>query len=142
MEKLKIFVNDILYVSKKTGTNNKKLLILTSVLLSNLTAAADIGIIVLFTKFFTDGTTYGDRFENFLELLFSIELFLPFLIIMRFIFVYFQNYILKILELRVQKNLKTYLLSEDMEISNDERKLIFQLRTSMHFKIESHFRQV
>ena len=118
MEKLKIFVNDILYVSKKTGTNNKKLLILTSVLLSNLTAAADIGIIVLFTKFFTDGTTYGDRFENFLELLFSIELFLPFLIIMRFIFVYFQNYILKILELRVQKNLKTYLLSEVFDKSN------------------------
>ena len=52
MEKLRIFVNDILYVSKKTGTNNKKLLILTSVLLSNLTAAADIGIIVLFTRFF------------------------------------------------------------------------------------------
>ena len=94
MGKLKIFVNDILYVSKKTGTNNKKLLILTSVLLSNLTAAADIGIIVLFTRFFADGTTYGARFEDFLELLFSIKLFLPLLIIMRFIFVYFQNYIL------------------------------------------------
>tara|TARA_B100001564_G_scaffold359941_1_gene384008 strand:- start:2687 stop:4306 length:1620 start_codon:yes stop_codon:yes gene_type:complete len=116
--KLKIFVNDILYVSKKTGTNNKKLLILTSVLLSNLTAAADIGIIVLFTRFFADGTTYGARFEDFLELLFSIKLFLPLLIIMRFIFVYFQNYILKILELRVQKNLKTYLLSEVFDKSN------------------------
>ncbi len=118
MGKLKIFVNDILYVSKKTGTNNKKLLILTSVLLSNLTAAADIGIIVLFTRFFADGTTYGARFEDFLELLFSIKLFLPLLIIMRFIFVYFQNYILKILELRVQKNLKTYLLSEVFDKSN------------------------
>ena len=118
MGKLKIFVNDILYVSKKTGTNNKKLLILTSVLLSNLTAAADIGIIVLFTRFFADGTTYGARFEDFLELLFSIKLFLPLLIIMRFIFVYFQNYILKILELRVQKNIKTYLLSEVFDKSN------------------------
>ena len=29
-----------------------------------------------------------------------------------------------------------------MEISNDERKLIFQLQTSMHFKIESHFRRM
>ena len=118
MGKLKIFVNDILYVSKKTATNNKKLLILTSVLLSNLTAAADIGIIVLFTRFFTDGTTYGDRFEDFLEILFSIKFFLPLLIVMRFIFVYFQNYILKILELRVQKNLKTYLLSEVFDKSN------------------------
>ena len=118
MGKLKIFVNDILYVSKKTATNNKKLLILTSVLLSNLTAAADIGIIVLFTRFFTDGTTYGDRFEDFLEIFFSIKFFLPLLIVMRFIFVYFQNYILKILELRVQKNLKTYLLSEVFDKSN------------------------
>ena len=118
MRKLKIFVNDILYVSKKTGTNNKKLLILASVLLSNLTAAADIGIIVLFTRFFTDGTTYGAGFEDFLDLLFSFKLFLPLLIIMRFIFVYFQNYILKILELRVQKNLKTYLLSEVFDKSN------------------------
>lgn len=118
MRKLKIFVKDIIYVSKKTGTNNKKLLILASVLLSNLTAAADIGIIVLFTRFFADGSTYGAGFEDFLDLLFSIKLFLPLLIIMRFIFVYFQNYILKILELRVQKNLKTYLLSEVFDKSN------------------------
>tara|TARA_B100001564_G_C20664743_1_gene683218 strand:+ start:1533 stop:3170 length:1638 start_codon:yes stop_codon:yes gene_type:complete len=118
VEKLKIFVNDILYVSKKTSTNNKKLLILTSVLLSNLTAAADIGIIVLFTRFFTDGTTYGERFEELLEVLFSTKFFLPILIVLRFVFVYFQNYILKILELRVQKNLKRYLLSEVFDKSN------------------------
>ena len=29
-----------------------------------------------------------------------------------------------------------------MEITNDERKLIFQLRTSMHFKIKSHFKRM
>ena len=95
MEKLKIFVNDILYVSKKTSTNNKKLLILTSVLLSNLTAAADIGIIVLFTRFFTDGTTYGERFEELLEVLFSTKFFLPILIVLRFVFVYFQTKLLQ-----------------------------------------------
>ena len=118
MGSLKIFVNDILYVSKKTGTNNKKLLILASVILSNFTAAADIGIIVLFTRFFTNGSIYGETFEDILELLSSTNFFLPFLIILRFIFVYFQNYILKILELKVQKNLKTYLLSEVFDKSN------------------------
>ena len=87
MEKLRIFVNDILYVSKKTGTNNKKLLILTSVLLSNLTAAADIGIIVLFTRFFSDGTTYGERFEEIIDILLSTKFFLPILIIFYLIFV-------------------------------------------------------
>ena len=29
-----------------------------------------------------------------------------------------------------------------MEITNDERKSIFQLQTSMHFKIKSHFRRM
>jgi ABC-type multidrug transport system fused ATPase/permease subunit len=118
VRKLKIFINDILYVSKKTGTNNKKLLILASVLLSNLNAAADIGIIILFTKFFSDSATYGAIFEEVLDLFFSIKFFLPLLIVSRFVFVYFQNYILKILELRVQKNLKTYLLSEVFDKSN------------------------
>ena len=35
-----------------------------------------------------------------------------------------------------------YLRSEDMEINNQERKLIFQLRTKMHFNIKSHFRNM
>jgi hypothetical protein len=35
-----------------------------------------------------------------------------------------------------------YLISEDMDILNQERKYIFQLRTKMHFKIKSHFRHM
>lgn len=118
MIKLKFFINDILYVSKKTNTSNKKFLILASVFLSNLTAAADIGIIVLFTRFFTEGGSYSYKLEQILEVLFSANFFLPLLIVLRYIFVYFQNYILKILELKVQKNLKTYLLSEIFDKSN------------------------
>ena len=53
-----------------------------------------------------------------LSILLSTKFFLPILIIFRFIFVYFLNYILKLLELRVQKNLKTYLLSEVFDKSN------------------------
>ena len=116
-EKVKNICKRYFICFKKTGTNNKKLLIHIGFIIK-FNAAADIGIIVLFTRFFADGTTYGGGFEDFLDLLFSIKLFLPLLIIMRFIFVYFQNYILKLLELRVQKNLKTYLLSEVFDKSN------------------------
>ena len=39
-------------------------------------------------------------------------------------------------------DIKNYLRSEDIEITNQERKLIFQLRTKMCFKIKSHFRNM
>ena len=38
--------------------------------------------------------------------------------------------------------MQNYLQSEDMDITNDERKLIFQLRTTTSFKIKSHFRSM
>ena len=38
--------------------------------------------------------------------------------------------------------MQNYLRSEDMDITNHERKFIFQLRTSMNFKIKSHFRHM
>ena len=38
--------------------------------------------------------------------------------------------------------MQNYLSSQDIEITNHERKLIFQLRTSMNFKIKSHFRRM
>ena len=38
--------------------------------------------------------------------------------------------------------IQNYLSSEDIDITNHERKLIFQLRTSMNFKIKSHFRRM
>ena len=118
MRKFKIFISDILYVSKKSGTNNKKILILISVLLSNLTALADIAIIVLFSRFITNSSNVGDRFSFIIDLFVDIPVLLPLLIIFRYSFVYFQSYNLKILELRVQKNLKSYLLSEVFDKNN------------------------
>ena len=46
---LKEIVSDILYVSKITKTKNKKRTIIFSVLLTQLIAFADIGIILFFT---------------------------------------------------------------------------------------------
>ena len=34
-----------------------------------------------------------------------------------------------------QLEMQAYLKTEDSDINNDERKLLFQLRTDMHFKI-------
>ena len=38
--------------------------------------------------------------------------------------------------------MQNYLKSEDIDITNNERKLIFQFRTSMNFNIKSHFRHM
>ena len=38
--------------------------------------------------------------------------------------------------------MQNYLRCEDLDITNDERKLIFQLRTKMCFKVKSHFRSM
>ena len=42
----------------------------------------------------------------------------------------------------LKHEMQNYLKSEDMNIKNDERKLILQLRTKMNFKVKSHFRRM
>ena len=49
MSKFKNILKDILYVSRISKTENKKLLILTSVILTQVAAYTDIGIIVIFS---------------------------------------------------------------------------------------------
>ena len=51
--KFKQAFSDVLYVSKVTQTNKKKIIIIISVILSQVIAFADILIILLFTNLFT-----------------------------------------------------------------------------------------
>ncbi len=51
-KKLKLAVNDILVVSKLTQTKNKKFRIFLSVIISNISVASDIIIILFFADFF------------------------------------------------------------------------------------------
>ena len=47
------------------------------------------------------------------------------------------------MELSYEKlTIQNYLLSEDIDIYNEERKYIFQLRTKMCFRIKTHFRNM
>ena len=41
-----------------------------------------------------------------------------------------------------QLEMQNYLNSLDIDITNEERKIIFQLRNKMHFKIKTHFRNM
>ena len=47
------------------------------------------------------------------------------------------------MELSYQKlTMQNYLFTEDIDISNEERKFIFQMRTKMSFRIKTHFRNM
>ena len=104
---LKEVVSDILYVSKITKTKNKKRTIFFSVLLTQLIAFADIGIILFFTTIFSDLTVLPKELSYF-NFLFEIKILLPLIIAFRYYIQYLQSVVIKKLELAVQMNLKNY----------------------------------
>ena len=116
--KFKIFIKDTLYVSKVTKTSNKKVLILTAVVLSQLSAFTDILIILFFTYFITNTVSSSEFLINILLNIFSFPILLPVIIVLRYLFNYFQIMIIKKLELNVQKNLKVHLLKQVFEKRN------------------------
>ena len=118
MIKIKKIYKDVLYVSKITKTNNKKLIIITAVILSQLTAAADIGLILFFSSFITGDFNQGNIFTPIIEFVLENKILLPILVVFRFIFIYFQSVTIKNLELNVQENLKVHLLVEVFEKRN------------------------
>ena len=118
MNKIKKIISDTLYVSKLTKTNKKKLIIFIVVLLSQLTAATDILIIVLFSTFIAGIPYSNPLFVEILEFILQQKFLFPSLVLMRFAFIYMQQILLKNLELNIQRNLKVYLLREVFDKRN------------------------
>jgi len=117
VKNIKEIVSDILYVSKITKTNNKKITILFSVFLTQLIAFSDIGIILFFTTIFSDLNVLPEEL-NYFNFLFEIKILLPVIIAFRYYIQYLQSVVLKKLEQEVQMNLKNYILSQVFENRN------------------------
>lgn len=118
MSKFKNILHDILYVSKITGTKNKKILIFSSVALSQLTAFTDVAIISIFSLLVTDEKSGIYPIDIALTFIESNKYILIFLVILRFLFMYFQRIILMKIEINVIKNLKVYILKEIFDKKN------------------------
>lgn len=115
IENYKKIFNGILYVSKITKTNKKKIRILFSVLLANLSVYLDIGTIVILTSLLVGEV----KINNFLiEFFIQKPYLLPLIIFLRFIFNFIEKTNLKYLELEIHEKLRTYLLSEVFNKSN------------------------
>ena len=118
MKQLKKVINDVLYVSKITRTNNKKFLILFSVVLSQLSAFTDIFIIAIFSALIADQFTSIELFNQILDYFVNNKLYLIILVVFRFLFQYLQKTIIYKIELEVNKNLKIHILNEIFEKRN------------------------
>ncbi len=113
MSKLKLAVNDILVVSKLTKTKNKKLRILLSVIISNISVASDILIILFFADFFQNKSSFF-VIDFIKENLFI----LPFIVLLRFLCMYFEKINILGMQLEIDKNLKKYLINEVFDKGN------------------------
>ena len=86
MAKLKSILKDILYVSKVSKTKNKKLLILASVILTQVAAYTDIGIIVIFSAIIVEQYTGIKLLNDIIDIFVTNIYLLPLLVIFRFFF--------------------------------------------------------
>ncbi len=103
----------ILYVSKLTSVGKKKLRIFFSVVLSNLSVLFDILLIVSFSTLLTDKVSYDNPLIiEILNILTSSYIWLPVLVIMRFLFLFAEKINLESLILNVSENLKLYLMKQ------------------------------
>jgi len=115
IEKYKSIFKGVIYVSKITKTNNKKLRILFSVLLANLSVYIDIGTILILTSLLIGEISV----DNFLIDFFAENSYLlPIMIFFRFIFNFVEKTNLKNLELEIHEKLRSYLLREVFNKSN------------------------
>ena len=82
MKRFKKIATDVLYVSKITKTKNKKILILVSVILSQLTAFTDIALISIFAAIVVDQFSELYLVDIFLEFIVQNRIILLMLVIL------------------------------------------------------------
>jgi len=108
MNKLKKTISEVLYISKITAVNKKKIRILLSVFLANVNVLADILIILFFANIIVGEVTSSAVLNNVVEKLYL----LPLIIFIRFINNFIQAANIINLQLNVESNLKDYLIRE------------------------------
>ena len=110
MNKLKEIIKDVFFVSKLTRTKNKKLRILFSIIISNISVFCDITIILFFADFFQKTTTLW-----FIDYIKENIFLVPLLVVLRFTAMYVEKMNILGMQLEIEKNLKKYLLKRSFQ---------------------------
>ena len=107
------FVN-ILYVSRITNVRKKKLRIVLSLIVSNLSVLLVIVIILYFSYLLTEKSTVELNlfYQSILEYLFNNNWVMIAVVILRFLFFYSDKINLQKLTLEIRESLRNYLLKE------------------------------
>ena len=118
MRKIITFYKDLIFVSRVTDTNNKKIRILFSVFASNLVVLLDLLIIIIFSYLLEDSGTKTGIINQILLFFLDNKILIPLLVILRFVFVYLDRMNLEILKLNIQNNLRNYFIKEVFDKGN------------------------
>ena len=118
LNKFKKMYRDVIYVSRITKVKNKKLRIILTVVLANLVAAVDIGLILVFSAVIANSFQSENILSFIVEIFLDNNYLIPLLVVLRFVFVYAQTINMKSLELEIHKNLRVHLLKEVFDKSN------------------------
>jgi len=112
MKKLKQIFNDVILISKLTKVTKKKLRLLLSVVLSNVTVFADILIILVFANLLSGENSESSGYYIFISLIVENLYLLPLLVVFRTAIVLVEKVNIQSLQLQVQKNLQLHILKE------------------------------
>ena len=96
----------------------RKVLILFSVLLSQLTAATDLALIAVFASIIADQFTNIEYINLFLEFFIKYKFLIVLTVMMRYLINYLQFSLLKNLEYSVTVSLKEYMFNKVLEQKN------------------------
>ena len=106
--KLREIIGKVLYLSKLTQINKKKVRLLFSVLITNLVVAIDVFVIIVFTSLIGDYLSFENYIVSFfLELFIQFKFLFPLLIIFRYILIFVETYNIELLSLQVNEKLKS-----------------------------------
>jgi ATP-binding cassette subfamily B protein len=112
MKKFKQILIDIILISKLTKVTKKKLRLILSVVLSNITVFADILIILVFANLLSTQNSESSGYYIFIAVIVENLYLLPLLVIFRTGIVLVEKVNIQSLQLQVQKNLQLHILNE------------------------------
>tara|TARA_B100001250_G_scaffold67363_3_gene53922 strand:- start:1548 stop:3164 length:1617 start_codon:yes stop_codon:yes gene_type:complete len=112
MDKFKQIFKDVVFISKLTKVTKKKVRLILSVALSNVTVLADILIILVFASLLSSDQNKDSVYYPIISFILDNLYLLPILVIFRTIIVLLEKMNIHSLQLQVEKNLKLHILNE------------------------------
>ena len=114
INKIKVFIDDLIKVSKIVKVKRKKFVVFKIAIVNNLIVFLDILVILYFTEIFTS----VDLDLVFVDQILNQTYFLPVFILLRFYLLYFERVTITSFQYEVEKTLRENLLSRIFENGN------------------------